>query len=36
MVISALAFIGALVVAAAVILGVGWVLDHLDDHPQGE
>lgn len=34
--IHALAFLGAVVVVAAVILGVGWVLDRLsDDNDKG-
>lgn len=34
---AALAFLGAVVVVAAVILGVGWLLDQLsDDDNKGE
>jgi len=36
-VIAALAFLGAVVVVAAAILGVGWLLDRLgDDGNKGE
>lgn len=31
MVFAALAFLGAVVVVAAAILGFGWLLDQLDD-----